>query len=384
LTISITVLLITILALSIVYHSLSNEAIAQTNCFVGVAFCGNTVDEAKLLIDKIKGYCNLFILQSGPISNDENATTQICDYAVNSGGLSIIVYFGDLDPRILAIKGLEWRATWASSAKERYGEHFLGIYYYDERGGIYLDTDKNATNWRLSPNSTYSSVAASFANGFLREQGTVNLKAENIPIFTSDYALYWFDYLSGYDVMLTQIGWNHSIVQDIALIRGAARMQNKDWGAIITWKYSQPPYLDSGEAIYQQMLTSYRAGAKYIVVFNYPYSDGNPYGTMTDEHFEALERLWNTIAHGDNAIYGSVKADAVLVLPKDYGFGMRNPQDSIWGFWGPDAITPQVWNISQRLQAQYGYSLDIIYDDPKYPLHDEYGAVYFWNSTLTD
>lgn len=345
--------------------------------FIGVAFCGNTVDEAKLLIDRVKGYTNLFILQSGPISNDENATTQICDYATDSG-LSIIVYFGDLDPTILRMKNLEWRATWSSAAKERYGERFLGVYYYDERGGIYLDTDKDATNWRLPPNATYSSVAASFTNGFLREGGTVFLKEENIPVFASDYALYWFDYLSGYDVMLTQIGWNHSLTQDIALIRGAARMQNKDWGAIITWKYNQPPYLDSGEAIYQQMLTSYRAGAKYIAVFNYPYSDGNQYGTMTDEHFQALERLWNTIVQGDN---GSVKADAVLVLPKDYGFGMRSAQDNIWGFWGPDADTPQVWNITQKLLAQYGYALDIIYDDPNYPLQDEYESVYFWNST---
>jgi hypothetical protein len=287
LTICITAFLIAVLALSIVYHSLSNKPSVKT--FVGVAFCGNTVEEAKLLIDRVKGYTNLFVLQSGPISTDENATTQICDYAVEAG-LSIIVYFGDLAPRILAMKGLEWRATWTSAAKERYGEHFLGIYYYDERGGIYLDTDKNATDWRIPQNATYSSVAASFSNGFLREGGTVFLKNQSIPIFASDYALYWFDYLSGYDVMLTQIGWNHSLTQDIALIRGAARMQNKDWGAIITWKYNEPPYLDSGEAIYQQMLTSYRAGAKYIVIFNYPYSDGAAFGTMTDEHFWEIGR----------------------------------------------------------------------------------------------
>lgn len=317
-------------------------------------------------------------MQSGPISTDENATTQICDYATDSG-LNIIVYFGDLDPRILRAKGLEWRASWSSAAKERYGERFLGIYYYDERGGIYLDTDKEATNWRIPKNATYSWVAASFVKGFLREGGTVFLKNQSIPIFASDYALYWFDYLSGYDVMLAQVGWNHSLTQDIALIRGAARMQNKDWGAIITWKYNGTPYLDSGEAIYQQMLTSYRAGAKYITIFNYPYADGNPYGTMTDEHFLALERLWNTIKQGEATV--DFKADSVLVLPKDYGFGMRHPQDNIWGFWGPDADTPQIWNITQTLLAQYGYTLDIVYDDPNYPLQNKYDNVYFWKGT---
>lgn len=376
LTICITAFLIAVLGLSIVYHSLSSQAPMQT--FVGVAFCGNTVEEAKLLIDRVKGYTNLFILQSGPISTDENATTQICDYATDSG-LNIIVYFGDLDPRILRAKGLEWRASWSSAAKERYGERFLGIYYYDERGGIYLDTDKEATNWRIPKNATYSWVATSFVHGFLREGGTVFLKNQSIPIFASDYALYWFDYLSGYDVMLAQVGWNHSLTQDIALIRGAARMQNKDWGAIVTWKYNGTPYLDSGEAIYQQMLTSYRAGAKYITIFNYPYSDGNPYGTMTDEHFLALEQLWNTIRQGEATV--DFKADSVLVLPKDYGFGMRHPQDNIWGFWGPDSDTPQVWNITQTLLAQYGYNLDIVYDDPNYPVQGMYDNVYFWNGT---
>ena len=254
------------------YHSLSSQAPVQT--FVGVAFCGNTVEEAKLLIDRVKGYTNLYFAvrtnQQGRKRDYPNLRLR------HRFWLKHNCLFWRFRPENFRAKNLEWRATWTSTAKERYGERFLGIYYYDERGGIYLDTDKNATNWRLPPNATYSSVAASFVNGFLREGGTVYLKDENIPIFASDYALYWFDYLSGYDVMLTQIGWNHSLIQDIALIRGAARMQNKDWGAIITWKYNQPPYLDSGEAIYQQMLTSYRAGAKYITIFNYPYSRWKP------------------------------------------------------------------------------------------------------------
>jgi hypothetical protein len=317
-------------------------------------------------------------LQSGPISTDEKATIEICDYATDQG-LNIIVYFGDLSPRVLVVKGLEWRTSFVNSAKERYGGQFLGIYYYDEIGGIHLDTDKVATNWTLPANATYSSVAQAFARGFLREGGTVALKNADIPMCSSDYALYWFDYLAGYDVMFAQIGWNHSLTQDIALLRGAARIQNKDWGIIITWKYNQPPYLDTGEAIYQQMLTSYRAGAKYITIFNYPYEGTASYGTMFDEHFEALEQLWNTVNHQK---VDTIKADTVLVLPKDYGFGMRNPQDTIWGFWGPDENTQQVWNSAKILQDKYGTKLDIIYDDPNYPLKGQYKNVYYWNSTI--
>ncbi|MDR2719460.1 MAG: hypothetical protein LBC03_01470, partial [Nitrososphaerota archaeon] len=67
------------------------------------------------------------------------------------------------------------------------------------------------------------------------------LQEESILVFTSDYGLYWWDYKSGYDIMLAEMGWNHTITQDIGLIRGAANLQNKSWGTILTWKYDQPP-----------------------------------------------------------------------------------------------------------------------------------------------
>ncbi len=164
------VILLLLLISTIIFmaqYYLTVETEETEHCYLGVAFGGNTIAEAKLLIDRVKNYTNLFVLQSGPISTNETATTEICDYAVASG-LNIIVYFGDLAPKILAEKNLTWRASWVSSANLRYGERFQGIYYYDERGGIYLDTDKNAVNWNLPPNSTYNTVASGFSNGFLR------------------------------------------------------------------------------------------------------------------------------------------------------------------------------------------------------------------------
>jgi len=106
------------------------------------------------------------------------------------------------------------------------------------------------------------------------------LKKRSITTFTSDYALYGLDYLGGYDVMLVQLGWNNILTNPISLIRDAARMQNKPWGAIITWKYDKPPNLDSGGNICQQMLMSYEeAGAKYVIIFNYPkYPESYNYG----------------------------------------------------------------------------------------------------------
>ena len=159
-------------------------------------------------------------------------------------------------------------------------------------------------------------------------------------------------------------------------------MLNKNWGTIITWKYSQPPYLDSGENIYNQMVTSYKAGAKYITIFNYPYNlTDNPYGTMTDEHFQVLEKFWNQYVTKSSP--NSVHADTALVLPKDYGSGLRSPTDKIWGFWGPDEKSPIIWNNIQALIGKYGLHLDIIYDDPAYPIQGNYSKVYYWNQTIT-
>jgi hypothetical protein len=115
--------------------------------------------------------------------------------------------------------------------------------------------------WKIRPFQTYDDTA----EGFIEYHNQILLKGpREEPVITAliaDYALYWFDYKIGYDVVLASIGWNHTLAQDIALVRGASKLQNKKWGAIITWKYDHPPYLDSGEAIYDQMRTAYEAGA---------------------------------------------------------------------------------------------------------------------------
>ncbi len=362
------------------YPAIDEKGILD-QAYIGVAFCGNTSTEAKLLIDRVKEYTNLFILQSGPISTNETAIDEICNYAVDSG-LNLIVYFGDLNPYILSLKHLEWRATWVSSAITRWGDRFLGIYYYDEPGGLWLDTNWTSIPSRFSSNSTYDAVAQGFAANLEREINATVLKTNSIPTFVSDYALYWFDYLGSYDVVFAQIGWNHSLPQDIALLRGAAKMQNKDWGAMITWKYNQLPYLDSGKEIYNQMVTAYETGAKYITVFNYPQLSDNPYGVMRDEHFEALRQFWND-AVNHKISHNSIVANTAFILPNNYGWGMRNPTDRIWGFWGPDEKSPLIWEQSRRLLAQYGLSLDIVYDDPNFSVAEKYRQVYWWNSSIS-
>jgi hypothetical protein len=389
--------------------------------YVGVSFCGNTAAEAKLLIDRVKPYTNLFVLQSFPISRNETAIKEICDYAV-AQGLHIIVNLSTYNHTYWPMQFQIFK-----DAQSRWGDKFLGAYYSDEPGGIQLDY-----NWTIILNQMhyfdthpvnesetkppmlyyeylkirdaqvngtkpqdYSLETQVFLDYFKTDIGFNNLKSTGIKTFVSDYTLYWFDYLAGYDVVFAQFGSNSSLfpdtdrsnsnyIQDIDLVRGAARLQNKEWGAIITWKYTQPPYLDTGDEIYKQMNAAYQAGAKYVILFDYPYTDDdNPYGVLQDEHFYVLEKFWNDVMATSQmrTISQESVVDSVLVLPANYGWGMRRENDIIWGFWGPDAKSAQVWNSTRTLLTEYGVHLDIVYDDPAFPVLGKYEHVYFWNQT---
>jgi len=430
--------------------------------YVGVAYCGNSVEDGKLLIDRVKGYTNLFVSQSGLLQRDLNSVDELGDYAV-SAGLYFLPYFGVYVPNL---------SLWLQNATRRWGTRFLGVYYADEPGGKMLDDYvdfKDATGDSITK-TTYGDIEVKKPDGInvlyqiggvikvlepanatenssadraainetgkdlyvaFYPNGTINVadassltpKSEDVSswdnltyqglmderpfknvneaaerfcaqtqsnienltsstrVFTSDYALYWFDYLSGYNVILAQIGWNNSFAQNIALARGAAKLQSKDWGVDITWKYNSPPYLDNGSEIFNQMRTSYECGAKYIVLFDYYENNENPYGTLKDEHFLALENFWNKVVQNPNEILGSTEAEAALVLPKNYGWGMRWKEDNIWGVMKPDQNSPQIWNSLQNALANNGLHLDIVYDDPTFQVTGKYAQIIYWNQT---
>ncbi|MGD6933459.1 MAG: hypothetical protein ACQCN5_04550 [Candidatus Bathyarchaeia archaeon] len=392
--VSVVLILILVVAATVYFLNVHSPAKEARDFYLGVSFNGGTTAEAKLLIDKVKPYTNLFVVQSGPVSINETAMNEIVDYAVTSG-LDVIVYFGFFNPNY------PWQLPWLDYAKQQWGNHFLGVYLNDEPGGYIVDLNwtgyftqlriRNETDYYLHSPAVdlalndslppdYAQAAAHFNDEVWFSLGVNELKNRSITAFTSDYALYWFDYLGGYDVVFTEFGSNSSLTQNVALDRGAARMQNKTWGAIITWTYDQPPYLADGSAVYEQMLDAYLAGAKYIVIFDYPQLPGNPYGVLTEAHFAALQQLW--------AVTESVKPDdnqhddAVLVLPQNYGWGMRREDDRIWGVWGPDEKSPQIWNISRELLTKFDFRLDMVYDDSRFPVDGLYETVYFWNQTV--
>jgi hypothetical protein len=377
-----------------------NEEIHPVEPYFGVSFCGNTTAEAKLLIDRTKDYTNLFVLQSGPISKNETAINIICDYAVDSD-LDFIVFFGWFDT------DHPWQIPWLNFAKERWGDRFLGVYLFDEPGGV--QTDYNWTyifhrikefapefyqsiahyleeNVNQTVTRDYEEAKKRYLDYIVNHLQLNELTDRSITAFTSDYVLYWFDYLAGYDTVFVELGWNHDTPKHIGLCRGAATAQQKDWGTIIVWKDRDPQndekgIYKTGTEMLQDMLVSYETGAKYVIIFNYPTNpSGNPYGILTDEHFAAMQQFWNHMQQHPEE-YGKTKAQAALVLPNNYAWGMRTPDDKIWGYWGPDEKSQQIWELSQDLLDQYGYGLDLVYDDPDFPIADIYQEIYYWNYT---
>ena len=287
---SITLILI-VLAASVSLLASSRSDCVEKDVYVGVAFGGTTVEQAKILIDRVKSYTNLFVLDCGlnPISSNRSAVEEVCDYAINVN-LHLIVNLGTWTNR----EEWAWKIAFFNNSREKYGDLFLGVYYDDEPGGIPLDWNwpdyftKNSSlfsganpltlipiHYRMQiaeitgqQPDNYTAEAWWFNQRVSLNRGLTSLKQYNITTFTSDYALYWFDYLGGYDTLFTQLGLNETSNAQIenrtafqsitnqqiafSLLRGAATMQNKDWGAMITWKYNQLPYLDSGKEVYNQ------------------------------------------------------------------------------------------------------------------------------------
>jgi hypothetical protein len=373
-------LLVGILSLSIVsafsIQQLGTQEVTSDEFYFGASFGGQTPEKAKVLIDKVKGYTNFFLINSYDLSTNESVLNEVCYYGAQAG-LKFTVYF-DFVSRVT----YAWHQTWLNNASTRWNGSFLGVYLHDEPGGKQIDTQKMFRNA-----SSYSEAAELFVKNITQSNSMVDLKQRSISAFTADYVLFWWDYLAGYDVMYAELGWELNSMQQIALCRGAANMGNKPWGVMIVWTYYEPPYLASAQEIYQEMLLAYNAGAKYVTIFNYPtYPEDNPYGILSEDHFKAMENFWKYAKANPRLTGDKGYAEAVLVLPPDYGWGMRRnkylPEDNIWGLWPEDEKSPLILENVGKLLNQYGLGLDIAFEDTRFNFNDSYSKVYYWNETI--
>jgi hypothetical protein len=354
-------------------HCNSTSESDPENFFLGVTADGN-VTATKKLIDRVEGLTNLLIINNPDVVRNVTSLNEVCNYA-KGAGQSFFVFMAHPSFWQYNYDPLEW----ISESKEIYGDNFLGINLYDEPGGNQLDLG----GFRQFDHS--HDMPLSYRDAAYTWVYFVNIQIRDFiktdKLVTSDYGLFWFDYEAGYDAIFCEFGMNRIKEFNIPLCRGAAEMHNKTWGVMVAWKYDDPPYIESADELFDDMVTAYDAGAKYIVVFNYP--EIEPYGLLTEEHFDAIRQFKDYVEDNPQSKSSNVQRIA-YVLPENYGGGLRNPDDKIWGVWEADENSQRIWDDLNGFIDEYGYDFDILVDSywTRFFARQHYRTLYFWDGNV--
>ena len=233
--------------------------------------------------------------------------------------------------------------------------------------------------WDSRPLQTYSEVADAYTTSELGQLSSIGNQSD-VHLFTSDFGLYWFDYLGGYNTVFGELFGEQTDAVTLGLVRGAADLQGKSWGTMIEWGNRTSVTLQSGDQIYDELLQTYQDGGQYGIVFNYAPNSNSTNGLLQNEQFNALQRFWTGVVE-NSSVTNNVKGQDALVLPPNYGSGLRNSQDKMWGIWSADNNSQQVWNSMQAALSKYGSKLDIVFPDKAYPTSGRYQHVVYWNQT---
>ncbi|MEJ2240711.1 MAG: hypothetical protein P8Y18_01005 [Candidatus Bathyarchaeota archaeon] len=365
--------LIIIIIFSINSYFFTNKESDKPELYVGVSVAHYNLEEIIEIVDKIQSYTNLFVVGSTGITYDVSKLDPVCTYLYEKG-FFFLIYMHPTDN----INSLEVQRQWVEKAKKLWGQQFIGLYAFDEPGGRQVDNDQYVVIEEAGDN--YTDTAEKYVtelSNILYHITNEPIEAGDLPLFTSDYALYWFDYQAGYDTVFAEFGWNYSRQLNVAFCRGAATVQNKDWGAIMTWTYNHPPYIESGQELYDDLVLAYENGAKYILVFDS--NEDYTQGILKEEHLDALKKF--SEYSKENPQSNFIEKRVAYVLPKGYAYGFRGPKDKIWGFWEADSLSYEVSMERGGLLEQYGKRLDVIYYD-NLNLDETYITYIFWNGTI--
>jgi hypothetical protein len=320
--------------------------------YFGVEVAYGDFNDLKAVVSEVKGYTNTIVLGLPEVSVNRTLLDQSCDY-VSSQDLNFIVLFTNT-------LQYGWEnytpAQWVQDAIVKYGETFLAVYRWDEPGGDQIDSSQYK---EVKSAHNFQDAAEQYVNVLSPEVAYYH--NAGVQVLTADYGLYYFDYKAGYNTVLAEFGWNHSREQQIALARGAAQQYNRTWGAMITWTYSEEPYIESGPKLLDDLVLAYDNGAKYAFVFDYPEVETANYGLLAEEHLSAMKQFWNYIR-----TYSPISKtpETAYVLPEDYGFGFRSGNDTVWGLWDADHVTLGIYSDINILIQRKGTGFDIVYDHP--------------------
>jgi hypothetical protein len=354
--------------------------------YVGIDVGFGDEETVYKIADAFEGYVNLIVLGSLNVTTDTTTLSRVCDYLYQRD-FTFIVFVAftvvSTQPPYLPPNGPD--AQFFLESKERWGDKLLGAYVFDEAGGKYIDLIAKTE----FPNLTnYSEAAKAFIThtGYFLSDYSDYYGSPNLTRYTSDYALYWYDYLAGYDVVFGEFVGNQSRQLAVALCRGAAKSLGKNWGTMITWKYDQPPFVEGPLQLFQDMVLAYKNGAKYIIVFNSPGNNSatTEYGILTCAHLCVIKAFWCYTQLCPPS--EEFPAETVYVLPSDYGYGFRGSADMIWGAFGPDALSPVIWNATNSFIQKYGTKLDIVYETKtdSVPVTLPYKRLIYWNGTIIE
>lgn len=376
-------LLITLIGATLVIKETTDKG--NQPVYVGIDVAYDNEEMVYKIADAVKGYVNLIILGSLNVTTDTAKLTRVCDYLYQQG-FSFIIYIGfaaeSSQPSYLPPAGPS--SQFFIDGMQRWGDKLLGVYVFDEAGGKYIDLTTEASRPYIK---NYSGAAQNFiahTNYFLVNYSDY-YGAPNLRRFTSDYALYWYDYLAGYDVVFGEFVGNQSRQLAVALCRGAAKSLGENWGTMITWKYMQPPFVEEPLQLFRDMMLAYRNGAKYIIIFDSPGNNSatTEYGILTRAHLDVIKMFWYYTELTPTP--EEFPAETAYVLPSDYGYGFRGPADKVWVF-GPDALSPVIWNATKSLIQTYGTRLDIVYETKTgdVPITLPYKKLIYWNGTVIE
>jgi len=366
---------------------------APQGLYLGVDAAFANVAQTEQLIDNVSFYTNFFIIgceqQIGENNGfgiyNETRLTLISQYVYNKG-LNFIVYSDD--PTYPS-------ESWIENATQDYGSRFMGIYCFDEPGGRQLDQGRWPTFLSADNFTNAADQYVNTLNQALRTGRFAIARSFENPsqcqLFTSDYALYWYDYEAGYNTVFAELGLNsgneyYSRWLSMALCRGAATAFGQNWGAMITYASTKSPYMESGSQLYDDMILAYDDGAKYIVVF-----DSNPNFTeniLQPSQLAAIKEFWQ-YAQSHPRVVSTPSDRSAYVLPQDFGYGFRSPNDTIWGLWKVDwdgsasiAFVADISMCTVTFLQMLGSSLDIIYPFSNGTIASlGYQNVIYWNDT---